>query len=172
MELNSEKVLMGLEYMLPKMLSLFVELGYVLILYNINVCLHSIVFMICFFLYCLQHGTQKFQFGCSCSIMTIRTVLAVQVIMEIPLELMLTISQKLPWMFFPDIIPLGHPIFDIINSTNPEVNVWSYILFSVWWLIFVSTKKCLFIIYPPFVVLSFLKYFGASYPVLLSYQSC
>ncbi|KAL0363775.1 UNVERIFIED_CONTAM: protein PLASTID TRANSCRIPTIONALLY ACTIVE 14 [Sesamum calycinum] len=28
-----------------------------------------------------------------------------RVIMEIPLELMLTISQKLPWMFFPDIIP-------------------------------------------------------------------
>lgn len=43
--------------------------------------------------------------------------------MEIPLELMLTISQKLPWMFEPDIIPIGHPIFDIINSTNPEVNV-------------------------------------------------
>ncbi|KAG6642407.1 hypothetical protein CIPAW_09G138900 [Carya illinoinensis] len=43
-----------------------------------------------------------------------------RVIMEIPLELMLTISQKLPWMFFPDIIPVGHPIFDIINSTNPE----------------------------------------------------
>jgi hypothetical protein len=36
---------------------------------------------------------------------------------------MLTISKKLPWMFFPDIIPLGHPIFDIINSTNPEVIV-------------------------------------------------
>lgn len=43
--------------------------------------------------------------------------------MEIPLELMLTKSQKLPWMFFPDIIPMGHPIFDIINSTNPEVIV-------------------------------------------------
>ncbi|XP_051113337.1 protein PLASTID TRANSCRIPTIONALLY ACTIVE 14 isoform X2 [Andrographis paniculata] len=43
-------------------------------------------------------------------------------IMEIPLELMLTISQKLPWMFFPDIIPVGHPIFDIINSTNPETD--------------------------------------------------
>lgn len=41
--------------------------------------------------------------------------------MEIPLELMLTIRQKPPWMFFPDIIPIGHPIFDIINSTNPEV---------------------------------------------------
>ncbi|KAK8294636.1 hypothetical protein V6Z11_D05G012500 [Gossypium hirsutum] len=44
------------------------------------------------------------------------------VIMEIPLELMLTIRQKLPWMFFPDIVPLGHPIFDIINSTNPETD--------------------------------------------------
>lgn len=41
--------------------------------------------------------------------------------MEIPLELMLTITQKKPWMFFPDIIPLGHPIFDIIESTDPEV---------------------------------------------------
>ncbi|PPD74351.1 hypothetical protein GOBAR_DD28706 [Gossypium barbadense] len=48
-----------------------------------------------------------------------------RVIMEIPLELMLTIRQKLPWMFFPDIVPLGHPIFDIINSTNPEEdNFW------------------------------------------------
>ncbi|EEE53805.1 hypothetical protein OsJ_00234 [Oryza sativa Japonica Group] len=43
-----------------------------------------------------------------------------RVIMEIPLELMLTITQKRPWMFFPDIIPLGHPIFDIIESTDPE----------------------------------------------------
>jgi histone-lysine N-methyltransferase SETD3 len=41
--------------------------------------------------------------------------------MEIPLELMLTITQRKPWMFFPDIIPLGHPIFDIIESTDPEV---------------------------------------------------
>ncbi|KAF9625291.1 hypothetical protein IFM89_020877 [Coptis chinensis] len=45
-----------------------------------------------------------------------------RVIMEIPLELMLTISQKLPWMFFPDIVPVGHPIFDIINSTDPETD--------------------------------------------------
>ncbi|KAH7654590.1 [Ribulose-bisphosphate carboxylase]-lysine N-methyltransferase protein [Dioscorea alata] len=45
-----------------------------------------------------------------------------RMIMEIPLEMMLTISQKLPWMFFPDIIPIGHPIFDIINSTNPETD--------------------------------------------------
>ena len=47
--------------------------------------------------------------------------LSEQMIMEIPIELMLTISKKLPWMFFPDIIPVGHPIFDIINSTDPEV---------------------------------------------------
>ncbi|KAF2286863.1 hypothetical protein GH714_033778 [Hevea brasiliensis] len=44
-----------------------------------------------------------------------------RIIMEIPIELMLTISKKLPWMFFPDIIPVGHPIFDIINSTDPEL---------------------------------------------------
>ncbi|CAB79012.1 hypothetical protein [Arabidopsis thaliana] len=44
-----------------------------------------------------------------------------RVIMEIPLELMITIRQKHPWMFFPDIVPIGHPIFDIINSTDPEV---------------------------------------------------
>ncbi|KAL5202009.1 hypothetical protein ABZP36_012961 [Zizania latifolia] len=43
-----------------------------------------------------------------------------RVIMEIPLELMLTITKKPPWMFFPDIIPLDHPIFDIIESTDPE----------------------------------------------------
>lgn len=41
--------------------------------------------------------------------------------MEIPINLLLTISQKKPWMFFPDFIPIGHPIFDIINSTDPEV---------------------------------------------------
>ncbi|KAL5775823.1 hypothetical protein ACOSP7_013380 [Xanthoceras sorbifolium] len=45
-----------------------------------------------------------------------------RLIMEIPLELMLTIRQKLPWMFFPDIVPIGHPIFDIINSTDPETD--------------------------------------------------
>ncbi|KAI3982942.1 hypothetical protein MKX01_010425 [Papaver californicum] len=45
-----------------------------------------------------------------------------RVIMEIPLELMVTLRQKLPWMFFPDIVPVGHPIFDIINSTNPETD--------------------------------------------------
>ncbi|XP_022749583.1 protein PLASTID TRANSCRIPTIONALLY ACTIVE 14-like isoform X2 [Durio zibethinus] len=43
-----------------------------------------------------------------------------RVIMEIPLELMLTVRQKLPWTFFPDIVPISHPIFDIIHSTNPE----------------------------------------------------
>lgn len=45
-----------------------------------------------------------------------------RIVMEIPLELMLTISKKPPWMFFPDIIPVGHPIFDIINSTDPETD--------------------------------------------------
>ncbi|XP_058197913.1 protein PLASTID TRANSCRIPTIONALLY ACTIVE 14 isoform X1 [Rhododendron vialii] len=45
-----------------------------------------------------------------------------RVIMEVPLELMLTISKEFPWMFFPDIIPIGHPIFDIINSTNPKTD--------------------------------------------------
>lgn len=45
-----------------------------------------------------------------------------RMIMEIPMELMLTISQKLPWMFFPDIVPVGHPIFDIINATDPETD--------------------------------------------------
>ncbi|KAJ1264308.1 hypothetical protein BS78_09G253800 [Paspalum vaginatum] len=45
-----------------------------------------------------------------------------RVIMEIPLELMMTITQKKPWMFFPDIIPLGHPIFDVIESTDPETD--------------------------------------------------
>ncbi|KAJ0017348.1 hypothetical protein Pint_11820 [Pistacia integerrima] len=45
-----------------------------------------------------------------------------RVVMEIPLELMITIRQKLPWMFFPDIVPIGHPIFDIINSTDPETD--------------------------------------------------
>ncbi|KAI3922819.1 hypothetical protein MKW98_006950 [Papaver atlanticum] len=45
-----------------------------------------------------------------------------RVIMEIPLELMVTMRQKLPWMFFPDIVPIGHPIFDIINSTNSETD--------------------------------------------------
>ncbi|KAL8170209.1 hypothetical protein V2J09_022013 [Rumex salicifolius] len=45
-----------------------------------------------------------------------------RIVMEIPLELMLTISKNPPWMFFPDIIPVGHPIFDIINSTDPETD--------------------------------------------------
>ena len=54
-------------------------------------------------------------------LVTVLLHLTEQVIMEIPLELMLTIRQKLPWMFFPDIVPIGHPIFDIINSNNVEV---------------------------------------------------
>jgi hypothetical protein len=42
--------------------------------------------------------------------------------MEIPMELMVTVSKDLPWMFHPDIVPLGHPIFDVINSTNVETD--------------------------------------------------
>lgn len=38
------------------------------------------------------------------------------------MELMLTVSKKLPWMFYPNVVPFGHPIFDIINSTNPEAD--------------------------------------------------
>lgn len=53
-----------------------------------------------------------------------------QVIMEIPHELMITIRQKHPWMFFPDIVPIGHPIFDIINSTDPEVTTKLHIAFG------------------------------------------
>lgn len=45
-----------------------------------------------------------------------------RVIMEVPMELMLTVSKNLPWMFFPDIVPLGHPIFDVINATDPEAD--------------------------------------------------
>ncbi|XP_010537049.1 PREDICTED: protein PLASTID TRANSCRIPTIONALLY ACTIVE 14 isoform X2 [Tarenaya hassleriana] len=45
-----------------------------------------------------------------------------RVVMEIPLELMITIRQKSPWMFFPDFVPIGHPIFDVINSTDPETD--------------------------------------------------
>lgn len=45
-----------------------------------------------------------------------------RVIMEVPMELMVTVSTQKPWMFFPDIVPMGHPIFDIINDTNPETD--------------------------------------------------
>jgi hypothetical protein len=44
--------------------------------------------------------------------------------MEIPLELMISISKDPPWIFHPNFIPLGHPIFDIINSTDAEVTFW------------------------------------------------
>eukprot|EP00250_Pteridium_aquilinum_P013438 c21342_g1_i2 orf=288-1751(+) len=43
-----------------------------------------------------------------------------RIIMEIPLELMISVSKDPPWIFHPDFIPLGHPIFDIINSTDAE----------------------------------------------------
>ncbi|KAH7438709.1 hypothetical protein KP509_04G027900 [Ceratopteris richardii] len=40
-----------------------------------------------------------------------------RILMEIPLELMISISKDPPWIFHPDFVPWGHPIFDIINST-------------------------------------------------------
>eukprot|EP01018_Ginkgo_biloba_P020126 Gb_07348 [translate_table: standard] len=58
--------------------------------------------------------------------------------MEVPMELMLTVSKNLPWMFFPDIVPLGHPIFDVINSTNPETD-WDLRLASL--LLFAFDRK-------------------------------
>lgn len=46
-----------------------------------------------------------------------------QIVLEVPLPLMVTLSRDPPWMFFPNIVPLGHPIFDVIDSTHPEVSV-------------------------------------------------
>eukprot|EP00252_Welwitschia_mirabilis_P016406 TRINITY_DN3617_c0_g1_i1.p1 TRINITY_DN3617_c0_g1~~TRINITY_DN3617_c0_g1_i1.p1 ORF type:complete len:528 (+),score=77.10 TRINITY_DN3617_c0_g1_i1:107-1585(+) len=43
-------------------------------------------------------------------------------IIEVPINLLLTVSKKPPWMFFPDIVPIGHPIFEVIDSTNPETD--------------------------------------------------
>lgn len=44
-----------------------------------------------------------------------------QIVLEVPLPLMVTLSRDPPWMFFPNIVPLGHPIFDVIEATHPEV---------------------------------------------------
>eukprot|EP00271_Cylindrocystis_brebissonii_P007397 TRINITY_DN20894_c0_g1_i1.p1 TRINITY_DN20894_c0_g1~~TRINITY_DN20894_c0_g1_i1.p1 ORF type:complete len:526 (-),score=90.07 TRINITY_DN20894_c0_g1_i1:295-1872(-) len=41
-------------------------------------------------------------------------------IMEIPGELMVTVSKDSPWMFQPDFLPIGHPLFEVIESTDPE----------------------------------------------------
>ncbi|KAJ7518520.1 hypothetical protein O6H91_21G072600 [Diphasiastrum complanatum] len=43
-----------------------------------------------------------------------------RMILEIPLELMITVSKYPPWMFFPNIVPIGHPVFDIINATDAK----------------------------------------------------
>lgn len=43
-----------------------------------------------------------------------------RIIMEIPLELMISVSKDPPWIFHPDFVPWGHPMFDIINSTDAE----------------------------------------------------
>ncbi|XP_024517520.1 protein PLASTID TRANSCRIPTIONALLY ACTIVE 14 isoform X3 [Selaginella moellendorffii] len=45
-----------------------------------------------------------------------------RVILEVPMEILVTVSSNLPWMFFPDIVPIGHPVFDVINSTDPETD--------------------------------------------------
>ncbi|BBN16965.1 hypothetical protein MPTK1_7g10810 [Marchantia polymorpha subsp. ruderalis] len=55
----------------------------------------------------------------------IPTLNKARVIMEIPAELMITISQKLPWLFYPDFLPIGHPLFEIINATDPETD-WDF----------------------------------------------
>ncbi|KAG0485423.1 hypothetical protein HPP92_009290 [Vanilla planifolia] len=63
-----------------------------------------------------------------------------RMIMEIPVELMLTISQKIPWLFIPDIVPIGHPIFDIINSTDPEATFGSCMVTS--YLVQMNARAC------------------------------
>ena len=44
-----------------------------------------------------------------------------QVVMEIPLPMVLSITREHPWMFHPDVIPLTHPIRRVIEATHPEV---------------------------------------------------
>eukprot|EP00850_Spirogloea_muscicola_P005018 SM000022S07232 [mRNA] locus=s22:650020:664623:- [translate_table: standard] len=41
-----------------------------------------------------------------------------RVVMEVPGELMVTVSEERPWMFYPDFLPLGHPLFDVIEATD------------------------------------------------------
>ncbi|KAL3701433.1 hypothetical protein R1sor_019455 [Riccia sorocarpa] len=48
-----------------------------------------------------------------------------RVIMEIPSELMVTVTRQLPWLFYPDFLPIGHPLFEVINSTDPETG-WDF----------------------------------------------
>ena len=50
-------------------------------------------------------------------------------IMEIPLEVMISTSLEAPWVFYPDFLPLGHPLFEVINSTDAEVS--TSLLFSL-----------------------------------------
>ena len=97
MELSLKKVQMVLVSMLLRISNLAVELESVFLVKKLT----TFCFVLLFRLFCF--------------------LFSLQVIMEIPLELMITIRQKHPWMFFPDIVPIGHPIFDIINSTDPEV---------------------------------------------------
>ena len=46
----------------------------------------------------------------------------VQMIMEIPLEVLISTSLEAPWVFYPDFLPMGHPLFEVINSTDAEVS--------------------------------------------------
>ena len=43
-------------------------------------------------------------------------------IMEIPLEVLISTSLEAPWVFYPDFLPMGHPLFEVINSTDAEVS--------------------------------------------------
>ncbi|CAI5997076.1 unnamed protein product [Closterium sp. NIES-65] len=45
-----------------------------------------------------------------------------RVVMEVPLPLMLSVSRDPPWMFHPDIVPMGHPVFDVISAAEGEAN--------------------------------------------------
>ena len=47
---------------------------------------------------------------------------SVQMIMEIPLEVLISTSLEAPWVFYPDFLPMGHPLFEVINSTDAEVS--------------------------------------------------
>ncbi|KAJ4702741.1 plastid transcriptionally active 14 [Melia azedarach] len=67
-------------------------------------------------------------------------------------------ARKLPWMFFPDIVPIGHPIFDIINSTDPETD-WDLRL------------ACL-LLYAFDRTITFGNYMVISYPAQMSALAC
>ncbi|GJP65916.1 hypothetical protein CLOP_g22815, partial [Closterium sp. NIES-67] len=45
-----------------------------------------------------------------------------KVVLEVPLPLMLSVSRDPPWMFHPDIVPMGHPVYDVIAAAEGEAN--------------------------------------------------